>query len=67
MCPDRDSNMFSYTVYCFRSEDITTILHRVNNEVAQKEGCTLKPGAAKQMPEIRSTLRKSLVLSPHHK
>ncbi|XP_078120751.1 caspase-8-like [Sander vitreus] len=52
---------------CPRSEDITTILHRVNNEVAQKEGCRLKHGAVKQMPEVRFTLRKSLVLSPHHK
>ncbi|XP_034744705.1 caspase-8-like [Etheostoma cragini] len=52
---------------CPRSEDITTILHRVNNEVAQKEGCTLQPGEKKQMPEVRFTLRKRLVLSPHHK
>ncbi|XP_028449946.1 caspase-3 isoform X2 [Perca flavescens] len=52
---------------CPRNEDINTILHRVNNEVAQKEGCRKQPGAIKQMSEFRSTLRKSLVLSPHHK
>lgn len=45
------------------SEDITTILHRVNDDVARKEGSS-KPGAAKQMPEVRFTLRKTLVLSP---
>ncbi|XP_042353590.1 caspase-8-like [Plectropomus leopardus] len=50
---------------CPRSEDITTILHRVNDEVAQKEGSS-QPGAKKQMPEVRFTLRKKLVLSPHH-
>lgn len=53
-----------YVVYCFRGEDITTILHSVNNEVSKKEGNS-HPGEVKQMPEIRSTLRKSLVLSPH--
>ncbi|XP_070774488.1 caspase-3-like [Enoplosus armatus] len=49
---------------CLRGEDITTILHRVNNEVGQKEGSS-EPGGAKQMPEVRFTLRKTLVLSPH--
>ncbi|XP_054452142.1 caspase-8-like [Anoplopoma fimbria] len=49
---------------CQRSEDITTILQHVNNEVGQKEGCS-QPGAVKQMPEVRFTLRKRLVLSPH--
>ncbi|XP_071348722.1 caspase-8-like [Trachinotus anak] len=44
---------------CPRGEDITTILHRVNSEVSQKEA-----GAAKQIPEVRFTLRKKLVLSP---
>ncbi|XP_035526120.1 caspase-8-like [Morone saxatilis] len=48
---------------CPRGDDMTTILHRVNNEVAQKEGSS-QPGAFKQMPEVRFTLRKRLVL-PH--
>lgn len=49
---------------CPSSEDIATILHHVNNEVGQKEGSS-QPGAVKQMPEVRFTLRKRLVLSPH--
>nr|XP_040027796.1 caspase-8-like [Gasterosteus aculeatus aculeatus] len=49
---------------CPRGEDITTILQRVNWEVGKKEGCSA-PGAGKQMPEVRFTLRKKLVLSPH--
>lgn len=52
---------------CSRGEDVTSILHRVNSEVSQKEA-VLQPGniLAKQMPEVRFTLRKKLVLSPHH-
>ncbi|XP_037642675.1 caspase-8-like isoform X2 [Sebastes umbrosus] len=50
---------------CQRGEDIITILHHVNEEVSQKEGNSQNPGEVKQMPEIRSTLRKRLVLSPH--
>ncbi|KAG7227337.1 hypothetical protein INR49_000342, partial [Caranx melampygus] len=46
---------------CPRHEDIITILHRVNNDVSQKEASS-KPGERKQMPEIKSTLRKKLVL-----
>ncbi|KAK5859676.1 hypothetical protein PBY51_021211 [Eleginops maclovinus] len=49
---------------CPRNEEIEVILRRVNNEVAQKEGSSV-PGARKQMPEIRHTLRKRLVLTPH--
>lgn len=49
-----------------RGEDIVTILHRVNNEVAQKEGVSDRPGAAKQMPEFRATLRRQLVFLPHN-
>ncbi|XP_027138145.1 caspase-8-like [Larimichthys crocea] len=49
---------------CPRGDDMTTILHRVNNEVSQKEATSL-PGEKKQMPEFRCTLRKGLVLSPH--
>lgn len=56
--------MFYNTVYNFRGDDMTTILHRVNDEVSQKEGCS-QPGAVKQMPEVRFTLRKRLVLSPY--
>ncbi|XP_058502274.1 caspase-8-like [Solea solea] len=48
---------------CPRGEDLTTILHHVNNDVSQKEG-SKESGAAKQMPEVRFTLRKTLVLSP---
>lgn len=50
---------------CPRGEDITTILHHVNDDVSQKEGSS-QPGAVKQMPEVRFTLRKRLVLSSHH-
>uniref|UniRef100_A0A8D3AMQ6 Caspase-8-like n=1 Tax=Scophthalmus maximus TaxID=52904 RepID=A0A8D3AMQ6_SCOMX len=49
---------------CPRREDIITILHRVNDDVSKKEGSG-QPGAVKQMPEVRFTLRKTLVLSPH--
>uniref|UniRef100_A0A3B4Z144 Caspase-8-like n=1 Tax=Stegastes partitus TaxID=144197 RepID=A0A3B4Z144_9TELE len=49
---------------CPRGEDLITILHHVNNEVGQKE-VPKEPGAVKQMPEVRFTLRKKLVLSPH--
>lgn len=47
----------------FRGDDLTTILKCVNNDVSRKEATTL-PGEKKQMPEVRFTLRKSLVLSP---
>lgn len=50
---------------CPRGEDICTILCRVNDEVSLKEASS-QPGARKQMPEVRFTLRKTLVLSPHH-
>lgn len=50
---------------CPRGEDITAILHRVNDDVSQKEGGK-RPGEVKQMPEVRFTLRKRLVLSPCH-
>ncbi|XP_026170448.1 caspase-8-like isoform X2 [Mastacembelus armatus] len=50
---------------CLRGEDVITILHRVNNEVGEKEGNSIYPGAVKQMPEVSFTLRKTLVLSPH--
>ncbi|XP_076601083.1 caspase-8-like [Chaetodon auriga] len=49
---------------CPRGDDMTTILHRVNDEVSQKEASS-QPGAVKQMPEVRFTLRKRLVLSPY--
>ncbi|KAK5859675.1 hypothetical protein PBY51_021211 [Eleginops maclovinus] len=49
---------------CPRNEEIEVILRRVNNEVAQKEGSAV-PGARKQTPEIRHTLRKRLVLTLH--
>ncbi|XP_030606980.1 caspase-8-like [Archocentrus centrarchus] len=49
--------------HCPRGEDIVSILNYVNNDVAQKEGSSL-PGAAKQMPEVKFTLRKKLVLLP---
>nr|XP_020505530.1 caspase-8-like [Labrus bergylta] len=48
---------------CPRGEDITTILHHVNNQVSLKEGF-IQHDRAKQMPEVRFTLRKRLVLSP---
>lgn len=47
----------------FRGDDLTTILQRVNNDVSMKEASS-QPGEHKQMPEVRFTLRKSLVLSP---
>ncbi|KAF3840528.1 hypothetical protein F7725_006390 [Dissostichus mawsoni] len=46
------------------NEEIEVILRRVNNEVAGKEG-DLRRGPVKQMPEMRHTLRKGLVLTPH--
>ncbi|XP_074545055.1 caspase-8-like [Halichoeres trimaculatus] len=51
--------------YCPRGENLLEILHRVNNEVSQKEGVH-RNRDVKQMPEVRSTLRKTLVLSPRH-
>lgn len=51
---------------CPRGDDMTTILLHVNDEVSQKEACSSVPGAVKQMPEVRYTMRKSLVLSPRH-
>ncbi|XP_076018386.1 caspase-7-like [Genypterus blacodes] len=51
---------------CPRGDDIMDILRRVNSEVSQKEGSKRNPGAKKQMPEIKVTLRKRLVFSPHH-
>nr|XP_057923348.1 caspase-8-like isoform X2 [Doryrhamphus excisus]XP_057923349.1 caspase-8-like isoform X2 [Doryrhamphus excisus]XP_057923350.1 caspase-8-like isoform X2 [Doryrhamphus excisus] len=48
---------------CPRGEDVVTILHRVNDEVSQQEASPI-PGKKKQMPEVRFTLRKKLVLSP---
>lgn len=49
----------------FRGDDLTTILQRVNNDVSMKEASS-QPGERKQMPEVRFTLRKSLVLSPNN-
>uniref|UniRef100_A0A1A8M6G1 Caspase 20, apoptosis-related cysteine peptidase n=1 Tax=Nothobranchius pienaari TaxID=704102 RepID=A0A1A8M6G1_9TELE len=48
---------------CPSGEDFTSILHYVNGDVGQKEG-SRQPGTAKQMPEVRFTLTKRLVLSP---
>ncbi|XP_069020629.1 caspase-8-like [Embiotoca jacksoni] len=50
---------------CPRGEDVTTILHHVNYGVGLREAST-QHGAGKQIPEVRFTLRKRLVLSPHH-
>lgn len=47
----------------FRGEDMVSILHYVNNEVSHKEG-SFRAGELKQMPEVKFTLRKRLVLSP---
>uniref|UniRef100_A0A669EDU3 Caspase-8 n=1 Tax=Oreochromis niloticus TaxID=8128 RepID=A0A669EDU3_ORENI len=47
---------------CPRGEDIVSILHYVNDDVAHRETSSL----AKQMPEVRFTLRKKLVLPPQH-
>ncbi|XP_029380728.1 caspase-8-like [Echeneis naucrates] len=44
---------------CPKKEEIQSILLRVNNQVSQKEA-----SERKQMPEVRHTLRKKLVLSP---
>ncbi|XP_028283316.1 uncharacterized protein LOC114449694 [Parambassis ranga] len=49
---------------CPRGEDLATILHFVNNDVSLKEGSCI-PGKKKQIPEVKYTLRKKLVLSPH--
>lgn len=58
--------LFKKLLFGFRGEDLITILHHVNNEVSQKEA-GFQPGERKQMPEVRFTLRKRLVLSPHTK
>ncbi|XP_061747136.1 caspase-8-like isoform X2 [Nerophis ophidion] len=50
---------------CPRGEDMVTILHRVNDQVSRKEA-SQTAGESKQMPEVRFTLRKTLVLSPQH-
>ncbi|XP_061791212.1 caspase-8-like isoform X2 [Nerophis lumbriciformis] len=50
---------------CPRGEDMVTILHRVNDQVSRKEASQIA-GESKQMPEVRFTLRKTLVLSPLH-
>ncbi|XP_061926236.1 caspase-8-like isoform X2 [Entelurus aequoreus] len=50
---------------CPRGEDMVTILHRVNGQVGRKEA-SQTAGESKQMPEVRFTLRKTLVLSPQH-
>lgn len=52
-----------FNLLIFRGDDLTTILQRVNNDVSMKEASN-QPGEHKQMPEVRFTLRKSLVLSP---
>lgn len=57
-------NLVSFLFYGLRGDDMTTILLRVNDDVSQKEA-TSQPGEQKQMPEVRFTLRKRLVLSPH--
>lgn len=49
---------------CKCGDNITDILTKVNNEVGQEEGCSRRPGSVKQMPEVRYTLTKKLVLSP---
>lgn len=54
-----------YWIFVFRGDGLTAILERVNNDVSSKEG-TSWPGEQKQMPEVRYTLRKSLVFSPCH-
>ncbi|XP_041847760.1 caspase-8-like [Melanotaenia boesemani] len=51
--------------HCPRGEDINFILQYVNGEVSKKEASS-SPGEAKQIPEVKYTLRKRLVLSPHH-
>ncbi|CAK6976592.1 caspase-8-like [Scomber scombrus] len=51
---------------CLKGENISEIFTSVTDEVSKKDGRT-KEGPFKQVPEIRSTLTKSLVLSPHHK
>ncbi|XP_074545056.1 caspase-8-like [Halichoeres trimaculatus] len=51
--------------YCPRGEHIVTILHHVNGEVSEMEATSV-PGEEKQMPKVEFTLRKTLVLSPHH-
>ncbi|XP_005804657.1 caspase-8-like isoform X1 [Xiphophorus maculatus] len=50
-------------LHCPSGEDFTSILHRVNDMVGQKEG-SIGVGLVKQAPEVKFTLRKKLVLSP---
>ncbi|XP_062336943.1 caspase-8-like [Osmerus eperlanus] len=46
---------------CTRGDDILTIFTRVNNEVSLKEAAKAEPGKKKQMSELKSTLRKTLI------
>ncbi|XP_043989171.1 caspase-8-like isoform X1 [Gambusia affinis] len=50
-------------LHCPSGEDFTSILHRVNHMVGQQEG-SVCVGLKKQVPEVKFTLRKKLVLSP---
>lgn len=54
------STCFCISINALRGEDIVSILHYVNDDVAHRETSSL----AKQMPEVRFTLRKKLVLPP---
>ncbi|XP_063318996.1 caspase-8-like [Pelmatolapia mariae] len=55
---------------CPRGEDIVSILHFVNDDVAHRKGWYRSPSGevkpARQMPEPKFTLRKKLVLQPQH-
>ena len=76
---ENDTNTFSVTFYhpppllhhvlplcfCYRGDDLMTILCRVNNDISQKEGNPWYPGHKKQMSETKNfTLRKKLVFTP---
>lgn len=54
------STCFCISINALRGEDIVSILHYVNDDVAHSETSSLD----KQMPEVRFTLRKKLVLPP---
>ncbi|XP_073347170.1 caspase-8-like isoform X2 [Pagrus major] len=50
---------------CLRGEDITTVFHHVINEVSA-EKLPRRYSLGQQIPEVRYTLKKTLVFSPCH-
>lgn len=64
------STCFCISINALRGEDIVSILHYVNNDVAHREGSLCSQSGevklGRQMPEPKFTLTKKLVLQPQH-